>query len=230
MTGKRLYFARHAESVSNAENRFSTRPPGHPLSKNGELQAITLGRNLAGQGIRRILHSPLVRAASTASLVADQFDVRPEVIEVPDLRELDAGILEGRNGDEAMAELAPAWAKWTLEADLGARSAPGGETADEVLARFDRALTHVSLDATLVVSHGGILQLCLPQRAGNLDARYGYVNWLRNCQVVETEMDGDQLSCLRWAGVRISRNGVTRADEPPSNSASADATALPAKS
>ncbi|WP_250035992.1 phosphoglycerate mutase family protein [Paractinoplanes maris] len=56
----RLWIARHAEA----------RPDERELSATGRRQAALLGERLAGAGITRISHSPLARAAETASIVA----------------------------------------------------------------------------------------------------------------------------------------------------------------
>jgi probable phosphoglycerate mutase len=56
----RLWIARHAEAL----------PDESGLSETGRRQAELLGERLAGVGITRISHSPLPRAAETASIVA----------------------------------------------------------------------------------------------------------------------------------------------------------------
>ncbi|WP_426624806.1 histidine phosphatase family protein [Leifsonia sp. McL0607] len=198
---KRITFARHAESLSNARNRLSTKPPGQPVSPLGVQQARALGESLRGSGIEVVLHSPMLRARQTAEIVASALGADITVDSSEDLLELDAGVLEGRHAGEAMSILAEPWARWTVDDDLDVRSAEGGETAREVLQRFDRVIASNLPARSLVVSHGGFLQLSVPNRSTNLHNRHGVVNWLRNCQTVEASVLGNgRLVCDRWAG------------------------------
>jgi broad specificity phosphatase PhoE len=56
----RLWLARHAEAL----------PDEMGLTDAGRRQAALLGERVAGAGITRVSHSPLARAAETASIVA----------------------------------------------------------------------------------------------------------------------------------------------------------------
>jgi broad specificity phosphatase PhoE len=82
----RVYLIRHAD-VENPRRVLYGHLDGFPLSRRGREQATALGRRLRGSGLRRILHSPLERAAETAALLAAQLpDPVPLVVE-PELRE-----------------------------------------------------------------------------------------------------------------------------------------------
>jgi broad specificity phosphatase PhoE len=61
--------------------------PGFPLSERGRAQAAEVGRWFRGKGIRRIVHSPLERAAETARLIRDQLPESVPLIPEPELRE-----------------------------------------------------------------------------------------------------------------------------------------------
>jgi broad specificity phosphatase PhoE len=67
-----LYLARHAEA----------QPGGSGLTPRGVLQAEHLGRRLSVLPLHRITHGPLARASSTARVVASQFAVEPDLVEV----------------------------------------------------------------------------------------------------------------------------------------------------
>ncbi len=62
---------------------------GFPLSALGRAQAVAIGERLANVGLRRVVHSPLARAAETARLINDGL-AEPAILE-PDyeLREAD---------------------------------------------------------------------------------------------------------------------------------------------
>ncbi len=71
----RLYFVRHGESEANLARQFSNRGFKHPLTPRGVTQATELAARLAGQGIAQIYTSPLQRAAQTAEILAEAWDL-----------------------------------------------------------------------------------------------------------------------------------------------------------
>jgi broad specificity phosphatase PhoE len=83
----RVYLVRHAD-VENPNRVLYGHLPGFPLSARGREQAAEVGRRLRDRGIRRIVHSPLERAAETARIMAAELgDV--DLVAEPDLRESD---------------------------------------------------------------------------------------------------------------------------------------------
>jgi broad specificity phosphatase PhoE len=82
----RVYLVRHAE-VENPRRVLYGHLPGFPLSELGRAQAAEVGRRLRDSGIRRIVHSPLDRAAETAQLMCEQFPEAVPLVPEPDLRE-----------------------------------------------------------------------------------------------------------------------------------------------
>jgi broad specificity phosphatase PhoE len=82
----RVYLIRHAD-VENPNKVLYGHLDGFDLSALGRAQASALGERLAGEGIRRIVHSPLARAAETARLIDEKLSP-PAILEAePDLRE-----------------------------------------------------------------------------------------------------------------------------------------------
>ncbi|MGH7869304.1 MAG: histidine phosphatase family protein, partial [Candidatus Dormibacteraceae bacterium] len=67
----RVFLIRHAE-VENPRHLLYGHLPGFGLSRRGQAQAQALGRELAPRGLVRIVHSPLLRAAETAQLIAER--------------------------------------------------------------------------------------------------------------------------------------------------------------
>ena len=77
---------RHAD-VENPQRLLYGHLPGFQLSALGRAQAAALGERLSGDGIRRIVHSPLARAAETAEIINRHLQP-PAAMEVePELRE-----------------------------------------------------------------------------------------------------------------------------------------------
>jgi broad specificity phosphatase PhoE len=82
----RIHVIRHAD-VENPNRVLYGHLPGFQLSALGRAQAAALGERLCGDGIRRIVHSPLARAVETAQIINGH--LQPQVVmEVePELRE-----------------------------------------------------------------------------------------------------------------------------------------------
>ncbi|MGH7775560.1 MAG: histidine phosphatase family protein [Candidatus Dormibacterales bacterium] len=79
---------RHAD-VENPGRVLYGHLPGFGLSASGRAQAEALGRRLRGADVRRIVHSPLERAAETARIIASQLEAPVPLIPEPELREAD---------------------------------------------------------------------------------------------------------------------------------------------
>jgi broad specificity phosphatase PhoE len=147
-----LLLARHGQSDWNAERRWQ----GHadrPLSERGRLQAEALARRLADVHLDAVYSSDLRRTRETAAVVAETKDL--EVLELPELREVDVGSWSGLTRDEARERFPEAYARWV---DGG----PGwtdGETYEEMTARVLRGVWRIARShqdgRVLVVSHGG---------------------------------------------------------------------------
>ena len=86
MIPTRLYLIRHAD-VQNPNRVLYGHLDGFDLSALGRLQAAAVGDRLRDEDVKRIVHSPLARAAETAQLINDRL-TRPAVLESDiDLRE-----------------------------------------------------------------------------------------------------------------------------------------------
>jgi probable phosphoglycerate mutase len=82
----RLYLIRHAD-VENPRRVLYGHLEGFPLSARGREQAVELGRRLRHSGMRRIVHSPLERAAETARLICEQLPESVPLVPDAELRE-----------------------------------------------------------------------------------------------------------------------------------------------
>ena len=167
-----IILIRHGQSTANASGVWQGQLD-FPLSEQGRLQAAYTGRALRGTKISGVYASPLSRAFETAEIVAHEAGFSGEVIPIPGFMERHGGILEGhtwaeqeaRNPTLAKKFLAlPEEERWTLV---------GAETNEEILARFERALSeilshHHTADGSLVVvSHGGVMRAFLREHFGS---------------------------------------------------------------
>jgi broad specificity phosphatase PhoE len=82
----RLYLIRHAD-VENPRRLLYGHLDGFQLSALGRVQAAAVGERLRDEDIRRIVHSPLARAAETALLMNEQLERQAVLESDPDLRE-----------------------------------------------------------------------------------------------------------------------------------------------
>jgi len=144
-----VYLLRHAETEWSAGGRHTSRTD-IGLTPSGEQRASRIGAlltRLRGPAAAPpvVLCSPRRRAIRTASLAG----LRSPMI-LDELAEWDYGEYEGLTTPQ-IRESVPGWTVWT-------HPCPGGETADEVSARADRALARVAelghVSDVVLVGHG----------------------------------------------------------------------------
>ncbi len=141
-----LVLVRHGETEAIRERRFQGRADT-ALSERGRRQAHLVAARLVARGLpsplplptsppRRIVHSPLSRAADTAAAIVTAFgsagiDVAPEV--APALVEIGQGAWEGMRLEEIEVAHGPTLAAWRRAP--WAAHAPGGEPLADADAR-----------------------------------------------------------------------------------------------
>ncbi|MGM7665630.1 histidine phosphatase family protein [Microbacterium sp. A93] len=148
---ERLLLARHAQAVWNVEGRLHGQRDSS-LTAEGIVQASAIGDRLVPFGVQTVFSSPLGRALRTAVMIADRLGA--ELIEVPELTELDLGEMavltraeiEERfpGAREARAENRYGWAF------------PGGESYAQARGRARAALSSCGWEAhglALIVTH-----------------------------------------------------------------------------
>jgi broad specificity phosphatase PhoE len=175
-----LYLVRHG-AVEPNEAMLRADPSLSPI---GRAQAEALAARLASVRFHRCLVSPLVRAQETARALLTGRNVAAETHAC--LAEGAYGALDGLEPQEARRRHPESFRFGrTVLARLAAtgRTAPGGETRAEFLARARVALALLReplFDPTarvLVVSHGGLLAFLVALLLGHEprdDATYGF--------------------------------------------------------
>ena len=121
-----IWLARHGETTWSRD-WLHTSVTDVPLTEHGVEQARDLGLRLAGRSFALVLTSPRLRARRTAELAGF-----PDAVVDDDLVEWHYGSYEGVSTAEIRTTV-PGWTVWD-------HPTPGGETADEVGARADRAI------------------------------------------------------------------------------------------
>ncbi|MBV8348260.1 MAG: histidine phosphatase family protein [Mycolicibacterium sp.] len=171
MTGRGtvVILARHGETLSNARRIISTQALGTDLTSTGRQQAAELGRKLQAHKPAHVYSSHLRRAVQTASIVAELNGLTPSG-PIPDLREIDAGALDGRSDDDAYAQLNRTLEAWH-RGDLHARIGAAGEDGYSLVRRVKSVLTtwrDLHPDSTVVgISHGGLIGVAIPHLITN---------------------------------------------------------------
>ncbi len=156
-----LYLVRHGETESNIERRYQGWTES-PLSQAGIRQAEKAAHFLGRQNLSGLYCSDLSRAFHTARVIGSSSGLKPEA--TPLLREINFGSWEGMTFDEIEQQYGTDIRNW-LD-DPFKRSAPGGETLDQVCARMKSFLEHLEQQASdgqsvAAVSHGGSIRALL---------------------------------------------------------------------
>lgn len=183
----RVLVVRHAEAAYERSDVLSDE--GGWLTDRGQQQARALVERLRTEKVAVVYTSRLGRAVQTGSILADGLGV--ETSPIDGVQEYSVGDLVGRSHTDPEARrIFLAW----LAGDLSVRT-PGAETGDEVVSRFACAVDEIADrhrgETVVVVSHGGVMSLAIPQTAANVSGGLRRCNLLDNCSVVPVEVDGD---------------------------------------
>lgn len=161
-TTTQLLVIRHGQSTWNEEHRWQGQADP-PLSDFGRQQAWTAAQAIGQVDI--IVSSPQVRAAETASIIAEQIGVGPVQL-VDGLQERTAGEWSGLT----RTEIEERWPGW-VDSD---RRPEGWEYDEVFVPRVMTAMRRVSIEfagaTALVVCHGGVI-IALERELGVNEAR-----------------------------------------------------------
>lgn len=199
----RLILVRHGQTSANVAGLLDTAHPGADLTDVGRAQAAALPAALDGAPIDALYASSLVRTQQTAEPLAAAHGL--EVQARDGLREISAGDLEmlgDADSVERYLSTAIAWVAGDLDARL-----PGGEAADDVLARFDDVVAEAAgsgAETVVMVSHGTVIRSWAAVRAG-MPADEAARSRLANTDVVVLEGHPDEgWRALSWGGRTLS--------------------------
>lgn len=159
-----VVLVRHGETDWNVEGRIQ----GHldiSLNPLGMAQAAAVGKRLAAESFDAIYSSDLQRAYSTA-LPAAGDPVR--ITREPRLRERHLGVLQGLNGEEALARQSAAWR--TFRSRDPDAALEGGESLGVFVRRtvdfVEEARRRSPGGRVLIVTHGGLLDAAYRHATG----------------------------------------------------------------
>jgi broad specificity phosphatase PhoE len=147
-----ILLARHGQTDFNAPPVRIQGSLNPPLNETGIVQARELAELVAGEGLRALYASDMLRARMTAEIVGERIGLEPFI--EPRVRECDWGWWEGMLVEDIAREQPENWQAW-LEAGESFRF-PGGESLAEHMARTTAALDDIRErgEPALVVCHG----------------------------------------------------------------------------
>ena len=183
----RVLVARHGEATYADPTVLSDE--GGWLTDLGKDQAGDLGERVRDERVAAVYTSYLSRARETGTIVGDRLGLAPSIVE--GVQEFAVGSLAGKPAvTPESREVFLAW----LDGDLDRRW-PGAETGTEVVARFVEAVDALADrhrgETVLVVSHGGVMTLAIPNTATNAPHELSRRADIPNCGVAALEVDAD---------------------------------------
>ena len=194
----RVYLIRHAD-VENPNRLLYGHLPGFPLSPRGREQSAALGRCLRDSGIRRILHSPLERAAETARIVAAQLEGPVELIAEPELRESEfSRYLQGVPFWQIPLRR-PLWFAHKARRGLLPGDEPIRDLGGRVLGVMYRAAEEHPDERSALVSHADPLQAAWVLMENRLQTeRELYRKSIGRAGMLEVDLDGGRVVEVRY--------------------------------
>jgi len=201
-----LTFVRHGESEANAAGVIDTSVPGPHLTDLGRQQAEAVADELVGNNYDGVYASSMIRTQETAQPLATR--LHQDVLVLPGLREIDAGVFEGQSEDSGLGRIGYVLAPvaWTL----GARFVPvlGSTDGNAFDARVDDAVQTIydSGDRNAVVfSHGATIMFWTMMNVDNPELGLILSHPLDNTSVVVvTGNPEDGWTLENWDGVEVS--------------------------
>ncbi|MGL9719831.1 2,3-diphosphoglycerate-dependent phosphoglycerate mutase GpmB [Symbiopectobacterium sp.] len=205
-----VYLVRHGETEWNVARRIQGQSDS-PLTAQGEQQVYQVANRVKTLGITHIFTSDLGRTRRTTEIIAQSYH-HCEVVEDPNLRELNMGVLEMRDID-TLSPQEETWRKQLVDGTPDGRI-PKGESMAEMATRMhqvlDRCLALPPGSRPLLVSHGMALG-CLLSTILGLPASAERRLRLRNCSL---RIDYQQSPWLASGWVVETAGDVSHLDTP----------------
>ena len=185
-----LLLVRHGESEANRLGFFAGQTDVELLEK-GALQAGITGEYIAkNYKVERVYASDLVRARKTGEIIAEK--TNSELVTDRRLREINAGVWQGKTFDELTANYSEGYSKWL--SDIGNTRCEGGESVRELSERICAALTDIaereSGKTVVIATHATPIRTAQCVLGGLPLDEMKNVPWVSNASVTELQYEG----------------------------------------
>jgi broad specificity phosphatase PhoE len=169
------------------------------LSREGEVQAEHLAKQMATLGVDRLYSSPLERAQATAAVIARHLGLKVNACEA--INEIEVGQWQGRTFEDLENE--PVWQRFNQF--RSGTCAPGGDCLLEVQARMVRALetlrTQFPNGVIALVGHGDPIKALIACYAGiPLDLMLRIEISPASISIVSLDDYGPRILCVNYTG------------------------------
>ena len=186
---KRIFLARHGESIANQEKLLSGQLD-FPLTDKGKNQAQSLCDVLKNHKLSAIFASSLTRAIETAQPTAQLHKLQIQTLD--NLKEIHFGVLQGKVADELDDDNKALWNAYRTDKDF---IVPGGESfnafKNRILECLEKLLASIP-DNSLIVGHRNTNEVILTKLLG-LDSVNGSSINVKNKYLYEIQL-GEQPS------------------------------------
>ncbi len=177
---KSIFLIRHGLTDYNEEKKMQGLIDV-PLNNRGKEQAQAAAKELSEVESDLIVHSPLIRAAQTAEIIAGR-QKRPKLRPLSSLVEMDIGDYEGKSFKSYEEEMPDYCLKWRYNKDI---PLPGGESYQDVYLRVkDDILKLIQEDfkTLFIVAHSAVNRALLSHIL-NIDVQQGRSFTQENCSL-----------------------------------------------
>nr|MCW2728195.1 histidine phosphatase family protein [Aeromicrobium sp.] len=200
----RLILIRHGQTPANVAGILESTVPGPGLTDLGQQQAEELVEALSGDTIDALFVSTMIRTHLTAAPLVAARGLEPIVR--AGLREIAAGDVEGNTDEASVHQYVSTLMTWCA-GHLDVRM-PGGETGEEVIARFDEVVAEaeaLGVASVALVSHGAMIRAWCAARTSNVDLEFVSTHYVVNTGIVVVEgSSAHGWEVTAWLGESVS--------------------------
>jgi probable phosphoglycerate mutase len=198
----RLLLIRHGQTNDNVHGLLGAVVPGPGLTELGQQQALAVPKTVREERIEAIFVSSMIRTHQTAAPLAADRGLTP--VELPGLREISSGDLEGLSDREAIRRYVDPIVGWWHDLEL---RVPGGESGIEFFDRYDAAIARIASQhsgTVAVFSHGAAIRTWAAASSRNLNEDNTRGLFLDNTGIVIVEgSPAEGWIATTWAGSPI---------------------------
>ena len=183
-----LYFVRHGESEANLISRFAG-SLDCPLTQRGREQAEATAKHLQKMPIKAVYASDLSRAHNTGLAIANGLDV--PLYDMPALREIHAGLWEGKMYSQLEAEFPDSYGVWKNQ--IGLAACPDGESVQELQNRIRACVEEIVRrhpnEAVCIATHATPIRVMECVWTNTRLADMHTIPWVSNASITVAQYD-----------------------------------------